>query len=119
MGRILAVDYGTKRTGLAVTDELQIIASGLTTVETKNLLQFLKDYLTKEKVEKIVVGCLCLIIRVHRPMFENNLSIIFFWAFLSTHNLFFFVAMYLNRKKNFFSLKKIFFIKIGIGKLFS
>lgn len=56
MGRILAIDYGTKRTGLAVTDEMQIIASGLTTVDTKVLLDFLKDYVSKEKVEKIVVG---------------------------------------------------------------
>ncbi|WP_299107050.1 Holliday junction resolvase RuvX [uncultured Winogradskyella sp.] len=56
MGRILAIDYGTKRTGLAVTDEMQIIASGLTTVGTKELLQFLKDYVSKENVEKIVVG---------------------------------------------------------------
>ena len=56
MGRILAIDYGTKRTGLAVTDEMQIIASGLTTVETKDLLQFLKNYVATEKVEKFVVG---------------------------------------------------------------
>ena len=56
MGRILAIDYGTKRTGLAVTDEMQIIASGLTTVDTKELLTFLKDYVSNEKVEKIVVG---------------------------------------------------------------
>lgn len=56
MGRILAIDYGTKRTGIAVTDEMQIIASGLTTVDTKELLQFLKDYVTKENVEKFVVG---------------------------------------------------------------
>lgn len=56
MGRILAIDYGTKRTGIAITDEMQIIASGLTTVDTKELLQFLQDYITKEKVEKIVVG---------------------------------------------------------------
>ncbi|MCT4630325.1 Holliday junction resolvase RuvX [Winogradskyella sp.] len=56
MGRILALDFGTKRTGLAVTDEMQIIASGLTTVETKDLLQFLKDYIAKEQVEKFVVG---------------------------------------------------------------
>ncbi len=56
MGRILAIDYGTKRTGLAVTDEMQIIASGLTTVETKDLLQFLKEYVSKENVDKIVVG---------------------------------------------------------------
>ena len=56
MGRILAIDYGTKRTGLAVTDEMQIIASGLTTVETKELIPFLKQYVSKEIVDKIVVG---------------------------------------------------------------
>ncbi|WP_179008414.1 Holliday junction resolvase RuvX [Winogradskyella forsetii] len=56
MGRILAIDYGTKRTGLAVTDEMQIIASGLTTVDTKDLLDFLKDYVSKENVEIMVVG---------------------------------------------------------------
>ncbi|MBV7268524.1 Holliday junction resolvase RuvX [Winogradskyella luteola] len=56
MGRILAIDYGTKRTGLAVTDEMQIIASGLTTVETKDLLVFLKDYTVSENVVKFVVG---------------------------------------------------------------
>jgi putative Holliday junction resolvase len=56
MGRILAIDFGTKRTGIAVTDELQIIASGLTTVDTNELLQFLKDYIKKEKVELFLVG---------------------------------------------------------------
>ena len=56
MARILAIDYGLKRTGIAVTDELQIIASGLTTVETKTLLSFLKDYTTQEKVELFLVG---------------------------------------------------------------
>ncbi|GAB5565089.1 MAG: Holliday junction resolvase RuvX [Winogradskyella sp.] len=56
MGRILAIDYGTKRTGIAVTDELQIIASGLTTVDTNELLTFLKDYVSVENVEKFVVG---------------------------------------------------------------
>ena len=56
MGRILAIDYGTKRTGLAVTDDMQIIASGLTTVDTKDLLTFLKDYIALENVEKFVVG---------------------------------------------------------------
>ncbi|QNK78892.1 Holliday junction resolvase RuvX [Winogradskyella undariae] len=56
MGRILAIDYGTKRTGLAVTDEMQIIASGLTTVDTKQLLEYLKKYVSIENVEKIVVG---------------------------------------------------------------
>ncbi|MCR4994141.1 MAG: Holliday junction resolvase RuvX [Bacteroidales bacterium] len=54
--RILAIDYGQKRTGLAVTDSLQLIANGLTTVATKDLEAFLLDYLAKEKVERIVVG---------------------------------------------------------------
>lgn len=56
MGRIIALDYGKVRTGIAVTDELQLIASGLTTVNTKELLIFLKNYLEKENVEAIVVG---------------------------------------------------------------
>ncbi|TWO31940.1 Holliday junction resolvase RuvX [Seonamhaeicola sediminis] len=56
MARILAIDYGTKRTGLAVTDELQIIASGLTTVITKELINFLQDYTSKEEVELFLVG---------------------------------------------------------------
>ena len=56
MGRILAIDYGKKRTGIAVTDPLQIIASGLTTVDTINNLSFLKNYLKKEDVEVIVIG---------------------------------------------------------------
>ncbi|UGU17154.1 Holliday junction resolvase RuvX [Sinomicrobium kalidii] len=56
MGRILAIDYGTKRTGIAVTDELQIIASGLATVPTPELMDFLKEYTRKESVERIIVG---------------------------------------------------------------
>ena len=56
MGRLLAIDYGTKRTGIAITDELKIIASGLTTVPTKELLSFLKTYTTEEDVELILVG---------------------------------------------------------------
>tara|TARA_R110002050_G_scaffold100580_1_gene208081 strand:+ start:10782 stop:11192 length:411 start_codon:yes stop_codon:yes gene_type:complete len=56
MGRVIALDYGKVRTGIAVTDELQIIASGLTTVQTNNLISFLKDYFQKENVDKIVVG---------------------------------------------------------------
>ena len=56
MGRILALDFGKKRTGVAVTDPLQIIASGLATVETKQLLVFLKDYISKEEVDIFVVG---------------------------------------------------------------
>ncbi|MDX1758086.1 MAG: Holliday junction resolvase RuvX [Arenibacter algicola] len=56
MGRILALDYGKVRTGIAVTDELQIIASGLTTVDTKELLNFLRKYVQEEKVEKFVIG---------------------------------------------------------------
>ncbi|SFJ43104.1 Holliday junction resolvase RuvX [Myroides guanonis] len=56
MARILSIDFGKKRTGIAITDELQIIASGLTTVETKVLLPFLKDYFAKENVERVVIG---------------------------------------------------------------
>jgi putative Holliday junction resolvase len=56
MARILSLDYGKKRTGVAVTDPLQIIASGLTTVETQKLFEFLKDYMSKEVVEKIIIG---------------------------------------------------------------
>ncbi|MGS2726639.1 Holliday junction resolvase RuvX [Psychroserpens sp. BH13MA-6] len=56
MARLLALDYGTVRTGIAVTDELQIIASGLTTVATKELITFLKSYISKEDVALIIVG---------------------------------------------------------------
>ena len=56
MGRILAIDFGKKRTGIAVTDQLQIIASGLTTVNTNELIPFLKDYISKETVELFIVG---------------------------------------------------------------
>ncbi len=56
MARILAIDYGQKRTGIAVTDELQIIASGLTTVDTKELMIFLSNYISNEKVELFLVG---------------------------------------------------------------
>ncbi|WP_299010037.1 Holliday junction resolvase RuvX [uncultured Tenacibaculum sp.] len=56
MGRIVAIDFGKKRTGIAVTDELQIIASGLTTVDTSKLIPFLKDYTQKENVELFLVG---------------------------------------------------------------
>jgi len=56
MGRIIAIDYGRKRTGIAVTDPLQIIANGLTTVPTHTLEQFLLDYMSKEPVERIVMG---------------------------------------------------------------
>lgn len=56
MARLLAIDFGKKRTGIAITDELQIIASGLTTVETEKLLPFLKDYLSKENVERVIIG---------------------------------------------------------------
>jgi putative Holliday junction resolvase len=54
--RIISIDYGAKRTGLAVTDPLQIIATGLTTVESKQLIPFLKDYFAREEVELIIIG---------------------------------------------------------------
>lgn len=56
MARIISIDYGLKRTGLAVTDPFQIIATGLTTVETPKLIPFLKDYFAKEPVELIIMG---------------------------------------------------------------
>ncbi|MBS4063979.1 MAG: Holliday junction resolvase RuvX [Chitinophagaceae bacterium] len=56
MARIMSIDYGGKRTGIAVTDPLQIIATGLTTIDTKDFIKFLKDYFSKEQVEKIIIG---------------------------------------------------------------
>jgi putative Holliday junction resolvase len=56
LGRILSIDYGKKRCGLAVTDPLKLIAGGLTTVETKDLFDFLKQYIQREEVERIVIG---------------------------------------------------------------
>ena len=56
MARLLALDYGTKRVGIAVTDELQIIASGLCTVRAHDCIDFLKDYISKESVDAIVMG---------------------------------------------------------------
>lgn len=61
--RIVAIDYGRKRTGIAVTDPLQIIANGLATVSTSELLSYLKDYLSREQVERIIIG---------RPMQTNG-----------------------------------------------
>lgn len=63
MARILSIDYGKKRTGIAVTDPLQIIANGLATVSTSELLSYLKDYLLREQVERIIIG---------RPMQTNG-----------------------------------------------
>jgi len=56
MARILAIDYGLKRTGIAVTDPFQIIATGLTTIESPRIINFLKDYFAKEPVELMIIG---------------------------------------------------------------
>ena len=56
MGRILGIDYGRKRTGIAVTDPLKIVAGNLATVPTHTLLTYIKDYISREQVERIVVG---------------------------------------------------------------
>ncbi len=56
MARIMAIDYGGKRTGIAVTDPLQIIATGLTFVDSKEIIAFLKEYFLKEEVELVIVG---------------------------------------------------------------
>jgi putative Holliday junction resolvase len=56
MARILAIDYGSKRVGIAVTDPLKMIATGLTTVHSKDVIQFIKDYMAKEQVDAFVLG---------------------------------------------------------------
>ena len=56
MARIVCIDYGGKRTGIAVTDPLQIIATGLTTIESRQLIPFLKKYFVAEQTEKIIIG---------------------------------------------------------------
>ncbi|HEY0090964.1 MAG TPA: Holliday junction resolvase RuvX [Flavobacterium sp.] len=56
MARILAIDYGSKRTGIAITDELQIIASGLTTVPSEGVIEFLQRYFSNEKVSTVLIG---------------------------------------------------------------
>ncbi len=56
MGRLLSIDFGRKRCGIAATDSLRIVANGVTTVATGSLIQFVKDYLAKETVDRIVVG---------------------------------------------------------------
>lgn len=56
MGRIMAIDYGRKRSGIAVTDELQLIANGLTTVASHEIFTFLKSYILKEEIDAFVVG---------------------------------------------------------------
>ena len=56
MSRILAIDYGIKRTGIAVTDEMQMIAFGLTTIPSDTAITFLKDFFSKERVERVIVG---------------------------------------------------------------
>ena len=56
MSRLLAIDYGKKRTGIAVSDPLQLIANGLTTVSTAGLFDFLHNYFQKEKVERVIIG---------------------------------------------------------------
>jgi len=63
VSRVLAIDYGVRRTGLAVTDPLQIIANGLTTVDSRQLLAYIQDYVRREPVERFVVG---------RPMQTNG-----------------------------------------------
>ena len=64
MARILSIDYGKKRTGIAVTDPLQIIANGLATVSTSELFDFLKRYIASENVERVIIG---------RPMQPNGM----------------------------------------------
>ena len=71
MPKLLGIDYGKKRTGIAETDDLQIVASGLTTVETAKLMEFLEDYLRKNQVEKIVIGESFTLDGKHNPVEED------------------------------------------------
>ena len=73
MGRILAIDYGKKRTGLAVTDPAQIIANGLCTVDTSRLWDFLTDYVSRETVDTIVVG---MPVQMNGQMSDNQRNIL-------------------------------------------
>lgn len=75
MGQVLAIDYGKARCGVAATDDLQIVASGLDAVETQNLMSFLKNYLTENKVETLVVG---LPIDLRGQVSEIETEILFF-----------------------------------------
>ena len=72
MGRILAIDYGRKRTGIAVTDTLQIIVNGLTTVPTAQLMAFLTDYIAKEVIDRVVIG---LPIQMNNELSDNMANI--------------------------------------------
>lgn len=72
MSRIIAIDYGTKRTGIAVTDELQIIATGLDTVETSKLISFLETYFSENNVQEMVIG---LPIRMHGEVGQLEVEI--------------------------------------------
>ncbi len=83
LARIIALDYGKKRTGIAVTDELQLIASGLTTVPTHELLEFLKKFVAEERVELFIVG---------EPRQMNN----------TPSEVAVFIAPFLNRLKKVF-----------------
>jgi len=56
MARVMAIDYGEKRTGLAITDEMQLIASGLTTISSENAIAFLNDYFSRENVITVLIG---------------------------------------------------------------
>ena len=80
MSRIIAIDYGKKRTGIAVSDTLQMIANGLTTVPTHELLAFITDYVAKEPVERILVG---LPKQMNNEASENMKRIEPFCAFLA------------------------------------
>ncbi|WP_313375815.1 Holliday junction resolvase RuvX [Chishuiella sp.] len=98
MARILALDYGGKRTGIAVTDELQIIASPLDTIETSKLLEFLKQYIAKENVSDIVIG---LSVRFSGELNEIENKILPFIEKFSTE----FPAIKVHRENEMFTSK--------------
>jgi len=76
MAKLLGIDYGKKRTGIAETDDLQIVASGLTTVETSKLMDFLANYLLNNQVEKIIIGESFTLEGKHNPIEKDIQSFI-------------------------------------------
>ena len=111
MSRILALDYGTKRVGIAVTDPLQMIANSLETVETKNLLSYLENYIAKENVVCIVIG---LAMRLHNVHSEIEREIVRFIVTLKKK----FPTIKIDRQDERFTSKMAYktIIESGIGK---
>lgn len=109
MGQVLAIDYGKARCGVAATDDLQIVASGLDAVETQNLMSFLKNYLTENKVETLVVG---LPIDLRGQVSEIETEILFFIDQFNKE----FAGIKVERFDERFTSKMASFTSVKVGK---